>query len=221
VTPAVTPAGRREQRRRQHQDLGRNQLLDAAEEVFGRRGYHDTTLKEVAELAEFSVGSVYSFFENKDDLFLHVFRRRGDAFLEGMRAAVDRATTPLARLEALVAFEVGFFRDHPHFGRLYLRTATAGSPLPGRDVDGSAGAGLEQAMAVHAEVFAAGQADGSLRSGDPHVLGGLLSGLVRAYLAVDPLVVGDAPAEERLPLDDLQAMVADTFGAPRGSRRVR
>ena len=67
--------GRREQRRRRHQLLSREQLLDAAEEIFGRKGYHDT-LKEVAELAEFSVGSVYSFFDNKDDLFRQIFLRR-------------------------------------------------------------------------------------------------------------------------------------------------
>jgi AcrR family transcriptional regulator len=56
--PNVTkPAtGRREQRRQRHQLLSREQLLDAAEEVFGRKGYHATTLKEVAELAELSVG---------------------------------------------------------------------------------------------------------------------------------------------------------------------
>src|SRR5829696_10515093 len=79
---------RREQRRLQHQDLSRNQLLDAAEEVFGRKGFHETTLKEVAELAEFSVGSVYSFFQNKVDLFLNVFLRRGDEFMVAMRAAL-------------------------------------------------------------------------------------------------------------------------------------
>ncbi|MDD9372224.1 MAG: helix-turn-helix domain containing protein, partial [Acidimicrobiales bacterium] len=67
---------RREQRRLQHQDLSRAQLLDAAEEVFGRKGFHEATLKEVAELAEFSVGSVYSFFTNKDDLFRQIFVRR-------------------------------------------------------------------------------------------------------------------------------------------------
>ena len=72
---------RREQRRQLHQDLSRTQLLDAAEEVFGAKGFHETTLKEIAELAEFSVGSVYSFFENKDDLFLNVFLRRGEEFL--------------------------------------------------------------------------------------------------------------------------------------------
>jgi AcrR family transcriptional regulator len=89
--PASTTAGaaasRREQRRLQHQDLSRAQLLDAAEEVFGAKGFHETTLKEVAELAEFSVGSVYSFFQNKDDLFLNVFLRRGAEFLPGMDAA--------------------------------------------------------------------------------------------------------------------------------------
>ena len=53
---AGTTTSRREQRRLQHQDLSRGQLLDAAEEVFGRKGFHEATLKEVAELAEFSVG---------------------------------------------------------------------------------------------------------------------------------------------------------------------
>src|SRR5687768_7426812 len=105
-------ASRREQRRLLHQDLSRTQLLDAAEEVFGAKGFHDTTLKEVAELAEFSVGSVYSFFENKDDLFLNVFLRRGAEFLPGMEAVVNGPGTPLETLHALVDYQIGFFREH-------------------------------------------------------------------------------------------------------------
>ena len=124
-----TTESRREQRRQLHQDLSRAQLLDAAEEVFGAKGFHDTTLKEIAELAEFSVGSVYSFFENKDDLFLNVFARRGAEFMPGMETAATTGDDPLAQLHALVDYEVGFFRAHPHFGRLYLRTSS--SSLPG------------------------------------------------------------------------------------------
>src|SRR5215218_3175383 len=97
---------RREQRRQQHQELSRNQLLDAAEEVFGAKGFHDTTLKEVAELAEFSVGSVYSFFENKDDLFLQVFLRRGAELLPEMERVAASDEPPLAQLRALVDLEV-------------------------------------------------------------------------------------------------------------------
>src|SRR5512143_2223325 len=95
---AAGKASRRQERRLLHQDLSRSQLLDAAEEVFGRKGFHATTLKEVAELAEFSVGSVYSFFENKDDLYLSVFLRRGAEFMPGMRDAVASTTDPLAQL---------------------------------------------------------------------------------------------------------------------------
>jgi TetR/AcrR family transcriptional regulator len=76
----------REERRLRQQEVSRTQLLDAAEEVFGRKGFHDTTLKEVAELAEFSVGSVYSFFESKDDLFRQIFVRRGEDFMASLHA---------------------------------------------------------------------------------------------------------------------------------------
>ncbi len=207
-------AGRKEQRRLNQQDLSRTQLLDAAEEVFGRRGFHDTTLKEVAELAEFSVGSVYSFFENKDDLFLHVFLRRGEAFLAGMGVAVATQDPAIERLRDLVAFEVGFFRAHPHFGRLYLRTSSVGSPLPGTSVDDAFAEGLDHAMAVHASVFAAGQEERTLRSGDPAVLARILSGIVTSFLAVDPAVGGeDEAGSERMALADLQGFVEDAFRA--------
>jgi AcrR family transcriptional regulator len=63
AAPKAAAPGRREARRLAQQSVGRAQLLDAAEFVFGRKGFHETTLKEVADLAEFSVGSVYSFFE--------------------------------------------------------------------------------------------------------------------------------------------------------------
>src|SRR3954449_9805277 len=102
---------RREQRRRQHHELSRAQLLDAAEEVFGRKGFHETTLKEVAELAEFSVGSVYSFFESKDDLFRQIFVRRGEEFMPALHDLLDDAKgDAVAQLHDLVDFEIGFFR---------------------------------------------------------------------------------------------------------------
>jgi AcrR family transcriptional regulator len=207
----TTTASRREQRRQLHQDLSRTQLLDAAEEVFGAKGFHDTTLKEIAELAEFSVGSVYSFFANKDDLFLHVFLRRGDEFLPGMQAAAEEGDDPVAQLHALVDYEVGFFRRHPHFGRLYLRTSS--SSLPGVELPPSRtlAANFQRAMDIQAGIFGRGQAAGVLRAGDPHVLGRLFTGLVAAYQSTDPAVVSDDPTE-RLPLTDLHEIVDRAFG---------
>jgi TetR/AcrR family transcriptional regulator len=204
---------RREQRRLQHQDLSRAQLLDAAEEVFGRKGFHEATLKEVAELAEFSVGSVYSFFTNKDDLFRQIFVRRGDEFMPGLRAAAQNERgTPAEQLHELVDFEVGFFRARPHFGRLYLRYSSATMISTDREIDAAIATNYDEAMRLQAGLFERGQAAGAFHPGDPHVLARLFSGLISSYQALDPAVVADAAGEaERLPLSDLHALIERTF----------
>lgn len=207
-------ASRREQRRLQHQDLSRSQLLDAAEEVFGAKGFHETTLKEVAELAEFSVGSVYSFFQNKDDLYLNVFLRRGAEFMPGMEMAVSGAGSPLEQLHALVDFEVGFFRRHHHFGRLYLRSSSIAAAPP-QQVDDQLRANYARAMEIQADVFRRGQQQGEIRDGDPYVLARLFSGLVATYQLLDPAIVSDdAQGGERLPLDSLHEIVDGAFRRP-------
>ena len=215
--PNVTkPAtGRREQRRQRHQLLSREQLLDAAEEIFGRKGYHETTLKEVAELAEFSVGSVYSFFDNKDDLFRQIFLRRGEEFMGGMQALLtDEATDPLPQLRALARYQVDFFRASPHFGRMFLRYSSIVSLAAQQEqVDPAVSERYERAMSLQSELFRRGQKSGEMCDGDPLVLSLLFSGLISSFQAVDPAVISDDADADELPLDDFLALVTRAFSA--------
>ena len=209
---------RREQRRLRHQSLSRAQLLDAAEEVFGKKGFHETTLKEIAELAEFSVGSVYSFFQNKDDLFQQIFVRRGEEFMPRLREVLADdgdgrdATSPVEQLHRLVDFEIGWFRSNRHFGRLYLRHSSATMLSMDREIDAAMAANYEESMRLQAGLFRRGQAAGHFRDGDPEVLARLFSGIISAYQALDPAVVSDAPdANERFPLSQLHDVVEAAF----------
>lgn len=214
--PATSSPSRREQRRAQHHAISRNQLLDAAEEVFGRKGFHETTLKEVAELAEFSVGSVYSFFENKDDLFRQIFLRRGEEYMPRMVEVLSRDAPALDVLHDLVEFEVQFFRDHPRFGRLYLRHSSATLQSIERLADQLMIDNFEESMRLQAGLISRGQAEGTICDGDPAVLARLLSGIVSAFHALDPWVMADEPSpREPMSLDELQALVRRTF-APSG-----
>jgi AcrR family transcriptional regulator len=211
-TPAVTT--RREERRLRQQDIGRSQLLDAAEEVFGRKGFHETTLKEVAELAEFSVGSVYSFFESKDDLFRQIFLRRGEEWMAEAAEVFGSGADPLTQLHDLVEFEIRFIRRYPQFGRLFLRYSSATMPVDDRAIDPAVAQRYDEAMRQQADLFRRGQAADQLCAGDPDVLSRLLSGIISAYQSLDPAVVSDetSPAE-RLPLDDLHRLVERAFAA--------
>lgn len=205
--------GRRQQRREEHQRLSRDQLLDAAEEVFGAKGYHETSLKEVAELAEFSVGSVYTFFENKDDLFQQIFLRRGEEYLPRLSAVLASDNPADQVLHDLIDFECGYFRDHKHFARLYLRYWGA-LPSSERVSDVQVSGRYQEAMGMQSELFRRGQAEGLFRGGDPDALSRLFSGMVAAFQAIDPAVISDdADEAERMSLDELHDLVARAFAA--------
>ena len=62
------PLSRRERERIQR----RNEMISAARSIFARIGYAQTTLEEVAELAEFGKGTIYNYFPNKEALFASV-----------------------------------------------------------------------------------------------------------------------------------------------------
>lgn len=47
----------------------RNQILGAAKKVFARKGFHATTIADIAKQAKLAYGSIYWYFDNKDDLF--------------------------------------------------------------------------------------------------------------------------------------------------------
>ncbi len=100
------PVGERRKSKRltreEKKALTRSRLLEAAEEVFLRRGFHRAGLEEVTEEAGFSTGAVYSNFESKDDLFLALLDERMERRVrEFHEAAAKRETLEdLARGDA-------------------------------------------------------------------------------------------------------------------------
>lgn len=64
-------------------------LLDAAEEVFARKGLTGAALEEIADAAGFTRGAIYSQFGAKEKLFLAVVDRQRQQFLDGFAEVMD------------------------------------------------------------------------------------------------------------------------------------
>lgn len=60
-------------------DARRDQILDAAAKVFAEKGYHPTTIKDIAREAAIADGTIYNYFENKMALLLGIFGRMQEA----------------------------------------------------------------------------------------------------------------------------------------------
>ena len=89
----------RRERAREHT---RRDILLAAADVFGRRGYAAATLAELAEAAGFAAPSLYRYFESKEE----IFRSLVDLFVREMDATFEEPVDPSlplpGRLEALL-----------------------------------------------------------------------------------------------------------------------
>jgi AcrR family transcriptional regulator len=72
--------------------LTRGALVEAAADVFARRGFHAASLDEIAETAGFTRGAIYSNFGGKEDLMIAVL----DLFTEQQLAAFGAAVDPNA-----------------------------------------------------------------------------------------------------------------------------
>ncbi len=69
---------------RQLDEEKRNKILEAAREAFGEHGFAKTTIKLIALKAGLAQGTVYTYFDNKEQLFLSVTVEILDFFSEGM-----------------------------------------------------------------------------------------------------------------------------------------
>ena len=70
----------------------REEILAAAKAVFASRGFHDTTIADVAKAAGISYGSVYWYFDSKDALFHALMDHQEQALRAHVEATVGQLT---------------------------------------------------------------------------------------------------------------------------------
>ncbi|MCE9515985.1 MAG: TetR/AcrR family transcriptional regulator [Mycobacterium sp.] len=80
----------------------REQLLEAASEVFVDRGFHAAGMDEIADRAGVSKPVLYQHFTSKQDLFLAVLAQHTDVLVSGVRQALRTTTDNRQRLRAAV-----------------------------------------------------------------------------------------------------------------------
>lgn len=60
----------------------KEKILDAAYQLFCEKGYYETTTNEIAKVAEVSIGSLYSYFQDKDTIFMEILYLYNQKFVE-------------------------------------------------------------------------------------------------------------------------------------------
>ncbi len=108
-----------ERRRERDRKRRRTEIIDAAEQLFFSKGYDDITMDDVAADADFSKGTLYVYFRNKQSL-LYAVALRGVRLLNAMFAGA--AKTEEVGLDKICAIGVAYYefsKKHPEYFKLF------------------------------------------------------------------------------------------------------
>ncbi len=110
--------GVKERRARERAER-RQQILEAARQLFLDQGFDQASVEEIAEAAEVSKGLVYFYFRSKDEILAALVRETYSPLLEALHSLETQAAqNPEARLLDFLRLEISFYREHARFFRL-------------------------------------------------------------------------------------------------------
>jgi TetR/AcrR family transcriptional regulator, cholesterol catabolism regulator len=76
------------------------QICDAALRLFTRKGFHQTSVREIAEACGLPIGTLYTYIKTKEDILYLIYRRIFGIFQERMLEATDGIEDPSRQLKA-------------------------------------------------------------------------------------------------------------------------
>src|SRR5207248_1624321 len=99
----------------------REEILDAATELFAEYGYSDAVTQALAERLQVGKGTLYRHFPSKRDLFLAAADRVMRRVREQIDASIEGIDDPLERTAVSIRTFLAFFAAHPQAVELLIQ----------------------------------------------------------------------------------------------------
>jgi len=179
------PRSRREERRERELELRRADVVAAAAVEFAEKGFDGAQMSALAARAEVALGTLYSLFESKEQLFQVVIETSAESVRAAVQAEVLAVSGARERLLHLIDTSFERFRSEPVFFRIYAQS-THGWPARIRATMGeSAQAHFADFVQWVVGLARDAAAAGALRGIDPEAFGlALMGALVNVTAAI-------------------------------------
>ncbi len=103
----------------------RESVLGAAKKEFASKGYRDSNINTIAKEAGISIGSLYSYFVSKEDLFLCILELGCEYLYEALNE-IDKEQSLIDVLKDLFHTASYYAKTYPEINQMYLDVTTQG-----------------------------------------------------------------------------------------------
>jgi AcrR family transcriptional regulator len=177
VTRAPKKPSVREAVRNETRATYREAILVAAERVFGRLGFHDTKMADVAAEAGVAAGTIYNYFTNKDEIFASIVVRSREQ-LDAVIHDHDAVPDPLERVRLRMRDVFAFVEQHGPLFASFIRVGGFTDYAQKRLLEDDHERGYSRYLELSSATLREAAERGQIRSDvDPDTLAVLLSGM--------------------------------------------
>lgn len=160
----------------------RELILDKAGHLFASRHYHEVRIEDIAQEVGVAKGTIYCYFEDKEDLYLALILSGLEQQYAEVRAQISEESDPEEKLHVYVRSTIEFFKRCPYFLELAQRIEALGNakrlaPL----IDGR-----HRFFELVAELIAGLASSRQYRMDDPALASLALTGMIRQILRFHP-----------------------------------
>ena len=160
----------------------RQEILNAALELFSKNGLHEVTMNQIAMASEFSVGTLYKFFKNKEDLYKELIFDKVSKFHAELTSAIKVPGTATDKIESWLDEKIRIFNDDRKFMRLYFSEAMGVSSNVRVGLKNEIKIKYEDMLGKIEKIFKAGVKQKVFKDSDPYLLALALEGISNAFL---------------------------------------
>jgi TetR/AcrR family fatty acid metabolism transcriptional regulator len=153
-------------------------ILDAAGRLFGTRRFHEVRMEDIAAEAGVGKGTLYRYFQDKEELYLKLLERASVDFTQRVHDAVRQVAGVRDRLVALVRTIIAYHDEQPHILELIQRAEL----LRGLGADFPWQAARNDLFHLATELLETGRARGEFVVRDPETTMLLLMGGLRGII---------------------------------------
>jgi len=161
----------------------RGEILVAALDLFSEKGYHNVSMHEIAQKAEFAIGTLYKFFENKESLYKSLVLEQVEKFHNALTQAIEGPGDEIEKLRNYVKAKSEVFTANVKMIRFYFSETRGASFNIKAGLDSEIREQYVNFLSMLASVFASGMKRKRFKKiSDPYHLAVALDSITNAFL---------------------------------------
>jgi AcrR family transcriptional regulator len=113
-------ANPRSERKQREYEARREEILSAAEGLFSQNGFFKTSMAEIAEAAQFAMGTLYKFFKSKEDIYISLVEAKVEEMLRQLERAIHDSGSAQEKIREVIRVKLAFADQNRDFFRIYV-----------------------------------------------------------------------------------------------------